>query len=339
MAGGAGPSEGPESEVRPRLVILDSFAIDQGEPEAAWGELAALGDLAVHAQTEQEDVVARCAGALAAFSNKVLLGAAEIAALPALRYIGVTATGTNVVDLEAARAAGIAVTNVPGYATESVAELVFALILHFSHDVAGHNAAVKVGVWAASSDFCFFRQPLVELAGKTLVVVGAGAIGGAVARIAEGFGMQVVRAAVPGAPARTGQARTPLAEALPLADFVSLHCPLTEATRGVVNAAFLTALKPGAILINTGRGALVDEGALIAALANGRLGGVGLDVLSVEPPPPNHPLTDPRAPWAGRLVVTPHIGWGTVEARRRLVAEATRNLAAFLAGERRNRVV
>jgi len=325
--------------VRPRLVILDSFAIDQGEPEAAWGELAALGDLAVHAQTEQEDVVARCAGALAAFSNKVLLGAAEIAALPALRYIGVTATGTNVVDLEAARAAGIAVTNVPGYATESVAELVFALILHFSHDVAGHNAAVKVGVWAASSDFCFFRQPLVELAGKTLVVVGAGAIGGAVARIAEGFGMQVVRAAVPGAPARTGQARTPLAEALPLADFVSLHCPLTEATRGVVNAAFLTALKPGAILINTGRGALVDEGALIAALANGRLGGVGLDVLSVEPPPPNHPLTDPRAPWAGRLVVTPHIGWGTVEARRRLVAEATRNLAAFLAGERRNRVV
>ena len=327
------------NEPPPRLVILDSFAIDQGEPETTWGELEALGDLVAHPQTEPQEVAARCAGALAVFSNKVLLGAGEIAALPALRYIGVTATGTNVVDLEAARAAGIAVTNVPGYATESVAELVFALILHFSHDVAGHNAAVKVGVWAASSDFCFFRQPLVELAGKTLVIIGAGAIGGAVARIAGGFGMRVVRAAVPGAPPRAGESRTPLAEALPLADFVSLHCPLTEATRGLVGAELLAALKPGAILINTGRGALIDEAALIAALADGRLGGAGLDVLSVEPPAPNHPLTDPRAPWAGRVVVTPHIGWGTVEARRRLVAETARNLAAFLAGERRNRIV
>ncbi len=323
----------------PRLVVLDSFAIDQGEPEAAWGELAALGDLVVHEQTEPQEIAARCDGALAVFSNKVPLGAGELAALPALRYIGVTATGTNIIDLEAARAAGIAVANVPGYATESVAELVFALILHFSHDVAGHNAAVKVGVWAASSDFCFFRQPLVELAGKTLVVVGAGAIGGAVARIGEAFGMQVVRAAVPGAPARPGAARTPLGEALPRADFVSLHCPLTEATRGLVGPDFLAALKPGAFLINTGRGGLVDEAALIAGLASGRLAGAGLDVLSVEPPPPNHPLTDPRAPWSGRVVVTPHIGWGTVEARRRLITETALNLKAFLAGQPRNRIV
>jgi glycerate dehydrogenase len=272
-------------------------------------------------------------------SNKVPLGAEELAALPTLRYVGVSATGTNVVDLTAARTAGIAVSNVPGYATESVAELVFALILHFSHDVAGHNAAVKVGVWSASSDFCFFRQPLMELAGKTLVVVGSGAIGGAVARIAEAFGMRVVRAAVPGAPARAGQTRTPLPEALPLADFVSLHCPLTEATQGLVGAEFLDAMKPGAILINTGRGGLVDEAALAGALSSGHLGGAGLDVLSTEPPPPNHPLTDPRAPWTGRVVVTPHIGWGTVEARRRLVTEVARNLEAFLRGESRNRIV
>jgi len=323
----------------PRVIILDSFAIDQGEPDDFWGELGALGALTVHEQSEGGEIVDRARDALALLTNKVPLGAAEFAALPALRYLGVTATGTNIIDLPAARAAGIAVTNVPGYATESVAELVFALILHFSHDVAGHNAAVKVGVWAAASDFCFFRQPLVELAGKTLVVVGAGAIGGAVARIAEGFGMTVIRAAVPGAPPRPAEPRTPLAEALPRADFISLHCPLTEATRGLAGTAFLRALKPGAILINTGRGGLVDEAALIEALASGHLGGAGLDVLSVEPPPPNHPLTDPRAPWAGRVVVTPHIGWGTVEARHRLASEVARNLAAFLRGEARNRIV
>jgi glycerate dehydrogenase len=324
----------------PRIVVLDSFAIDQGEPDSTWRELAALGELAVYPRTERAEVIERAGDdTLALLTNKVPLGAAELAALPALRYVGVTATGTDIIDLEAARARGVAVTNVPGYATESVAELVFAHILHFSYDVAGHNAAVKAGVWAASSDFCFFRQPLVELAGKTLVLVGAGAIGGAVARIGEAFGMRVVRAAVPGAPTRDGETRTPLAEALPRADFVSLHCPLTAATRGLVGAEFLAALKPGAILINTGRGALIDDAALAAALARGQLGGAGLDVLDAEPPPPSHPLTDPRTPWAGRIVNTPHIGWGTVESRRRLVSEVARNLAAFLQGQARNRVV
>src|SRR5450432_3305467 len=318
--------------LRPKIVILDSFAVDQGEPETTWQELRDLGELVVHAQTDGEEIEVRCRDEVAAvITNKVRIGAAHLGALPALRYVGVTATGTDVIDLEAARAAGIAVTNVPGYATDSVAELVFALILSFSHDVAGHNAAVKAGLWAASSNFCFFRRPLTEIAGKTLVVVGAGAIGGAVARIGEAFGMRVVRAAVPGAPVR--------AEALPLADVVSLHCPLTEATRRLADAAFLRALPPGAIFINTGRGGLVDEEALVDALASGHLGGVGIDVLSAEPPPPNHPLADPRAPWAGRVVITPHIGWGTVEARRRLVSEVARNLAAFLKGEARNRVV
>ena len=323
----------------PRLVVLDSFAIDQGEPDDTWRALAALGELTVYPQTETADIVGRAGDdTLALFTNKVPLGATELSALPSLRYIGVTATGTDIIDLAAARAQGIAVTNVPGYATSSVAELVFALLLHFSYDVAGHNAAVKAGVWAASPDFCFFRQPLIELAGKTLVLVGAGAIGGAVVRIAEAFGMQVVRAAAPGAPPRAGEPRVPLAEALPRADFVSLHCPLTTSTRGLVGAEFLAAMKPGAILINTGRGALIDDSALAAALASGHLGGAGLDVLATEPPPANHPLTDPRAPWASRIVVTPHIGWGTVESRRRLVTEVARNLAAFLQGQARNRV-
>jgi len=323
-----------------RIVILDSFAVDQGEPEIYWRDLRALGEVVIHPQTAEEEIVARCRGDVAAvLTNKVRLGGTELGALPALRYLGITATGTNLIDLGAARAAGVAVTNVPGYATESVAELVFALILHFSLDVAGHNASVKAGLWAASADFCFFRRPLMEIAGKTLVVVGSGAIGGAVARIGEAFGMRIVRAAVPGAPARADAPRVPLYEALALADVVSLHCPLTEATRNLVGAEFLRALPPGAILINTGRGGLVDEAALVAALDSGRLGGAGLDVLSAEPPPPDHPLADPRAPWAARVVITPHMGWGTAEARRRLVSEVARNLAAFMKGEPRNRVV
>ena len=317
-----------------RIVILDSFAADQGDL-TFWDGLRALGELVVHARSADSDVDARAAGAVAALTNKVPFAAATFAALPDLRYVGVLATGTNVVDLAAARAAGVAVTNVPSYAAASVAQHVLALVLHFSQDVAGHAAAVKAGAWARSPDFCFFTREMFELAGKTLVLVGSGAIGGAVARIAEAFGMRVVRAAVPGS---TTPGRVALAEALPAADVVSLHCPLTDATRGMVDAGFLASMKPGAILINTARGALIDEGALVAALAAGKLGGVGLDVLAVEPPPADHPLTDARAPWAARIVVTPHIGWGAIEARRRLAAEATENLRAFFAGQRRNRV-
>ena len=177
----------------------------------------------------------------------------------------------------------------------------------------------------------------MELAGKTLVVVGSGHIGGGVARIGQAFGMRVLHAAVPGSPSTAP--RTPLNEALEAGDVFTLHCPLTPATRGMVNAAFLRAMKPDAMLINTGRGALIDDQALLAALDSGRLRGVGLDVLQVEPPPADHPLTDPRAPWAARVAITPHIAWGTVEARRRIRAEVARNLAAFVNGQPRNRVV
>lgn len=320
-----------------KIVLLDAFTADQGDP-GAWQELRALGELTVHPRTEAADVVDRCRGAAAVLTNKVEIGAATFAAAPEIRYVGVTATGTNIVDLDAARVRGVVVTNVPGYASDSVAEHVFALILQLARDVAGHAAAVKAGAWAASPDFCFFLRPLAELAGKTLVLVGSGAIGGAVARIAEALGMHVLSAAVPGAPRRDGVRRVRLEEALPEADVVSLHCPLTPATRGMVNADFLASMKAGAILINTARGPIVDEHALVDALERGHLGGVGLDVLDVEPPSPMEPLLDPAAPWAARVVVTPHIAWGTVEARRRLRQTVARNLQAFIAGERLNRV-
>lgn len=317
-----------------RIVLLDSFAADQGD--TTWPDLRRLGELVLYARTPPHLVHERCAGAQVLLTNKVVLSAQAIAVLPDLRYIGITATGTNVVDLDAAQARGIAVTNVPAYSTESVAQLVMAMVLHFAVDVAGHDAAVKAGRWAQGPDFCFFLRPLRELAGKTLVVVGFGAIGKAVARIASAFGMQVIAAQVPGSAAAD---RTPLAEALPVADVVTLHCPLTAATRGLVDRAFLGALKADAILINTSRGPVVDESALLEALAGGGLAGVGLDVLASEPPAAGHPLLDPAAPWARRLLVTPHLAWGTVEARRRLANCVAANVAAFMAGERLNRIV
>lgn len=317
--------------LRMRVVVLDSFAADQGD--AGWAELEALGHVVLHPRTEPALIAARCAAAEAIVTNKVVLDASLIEGLPALRYIGVSATGTNIVDLAAAARRGVAVTNVPGYSTASVAQLVFALVLELATDVAGHDRDVRSGVWARSPDFCFFRRPLTELAGKTLVVVGFGAIGQAVGRIGEAFGMRVLAAAVPGS--RSAD-RVPLDEALPAADVVSLHCPLTPTTERLVDARFLGKLKPTAILVNTSRGGLVDEAALADALARERLGGAALDVLGAEPPPADHPLATLATP---RLVVTPHIGWGTVEARARLRREVAENLAAFLAGARRNRVV
>lgn len=316
-----------------RIAVLDSFTTDQGRP--VWGALQALGEVALHPRTAADEIVARCAGCTAVLTNKVPLRAATLAALPDLRYVGVMATGTNILDIDACRARGIAVTNVPGYSTEAVAQLVFALVLHFTNDVAGHWEKVRTGGWVRSPDFSFCTRPVRELAGRTLVVIGSGAIGGAAARIGAAFGMRIVTAAVPGS-ATPG--RTPLAEALAQADVVTLHCPLTPQTQGLVDRAFLARLKPGAILVNTGRGPLLDDVAVAEALADGRLGGVGLDVLAQEPPPADHPLLRPDAPWRDRLAITPHIGWASVEARERLVAAVVANLRAFRAGERVNRV-
>lgn len=312
------------------IVILDAAPADHGCPEV-WDQLEGLGPVAVHPRSTAVEIPSRVASAEAILSNKVPVDAALLAAAPRLRYVGVLATGYNQVDVAACRERGIAVTNVPAYSTPSVAQWVFAALLQVFHDVAGHAAAVRDGAWARCPDFCFFTTGIVELAGKTLVVVGMGDIGGNVARIAEAFGMRVIAAQVPGRPAAAD--RLPLAEALAQADVISLHCPLTAATAGMVDAAFLAACKRGAVLVNSGRGGLLDEAAVAAALDAGQLRSACLDVLSAEPPPADHPLA--RHP---RALVTPHIAWGSIEARRRLVGEAAENLRVFLQGERRNRV-
>jgi glycerate dehydrogenase len=320
--------------VSERIVIVDGFTAGQGHPDA-WRALEPLGTVVVHPRTRPSELLERCRDATAVITNKVVLDAATLRALPALRYIGVCATGTNVVDLPAARSRGIAVTNVPGYAAEAVAQLVFAALLQLQMDLPGYDAAVKAGQWAASPDFSFLRGPLPGLAGKTMVILGLGAIGGAVGRIAAAFGMKVLPAAVPGG---TTTGRVPLPQALAAADVLSLHCPLTPATAGMVNAEFLRKLRPGAILINTSRGGLIDESDLAAALSSGHLGGAALDVLTQEPPPPDHALTRPDAPWSSRVLVTPHIAWATEEARLRLRTEVAENLRAFQSARRRNRV-
>jgi glycerate dehydrogenase len=317
-----------------RIVILDSFTTDAGHPED-WTLLHRLGEVVAYPRTSRAETVARCQGAALVLTNKVILDEAVLAALPDLRYIGLCSTGTNAVELGAAKARGIAVSNVPGYSTDSVAQLAFALILHFASGVAVHADAVKAGQWAACADFCFQSRPLRELSGKTLVVLGLGAIGQKVAAIARALGMVVIAAAVPGS---TLEGRVPLAEALPCADFVTLHCPLTPFTADLVDDAFLARLKPGAILVNTSRGGVVKESAVLAALARGHLGGFAADVLGQEPPPADHPLAHPNAAFADRVVITPHLGWLSDEARGRLRQEVGENAAAFLRGERRNRV-
>jgi glycerate dehydrogenase len=316
-----------------RIVVLDGFAADQGE--LGWDELGKLGQVVVYPRTAAHEVVARAAGARAVLTNKVILTRELIDALPDLRYVGIVATGTNVVDFEACRERAIAVTNAPGYCADAVAQFVFALLLHTLEDVGAYIDEVKRNRWAEAPDYCFFLHRHSELAEKTLAILGLGNIGRKVGEIARAFGMQVLPVAVPGG---STEGRVPLEEALKRADVVSLHCPLTDRTRGIVDRHFLASMKPDAILINTSRGALVDENALLEALSRGHLRAALLDVLGEEPPPRDHPLLDPNAPWAGRVIVTPHVAWGKVEARRRLIALATENLAAFLRGERKNRV-
>jgi glycerate dehydrogenase len=316
-----------------RIVILDGYPIDQGQLD--WDILKGWGELAVHPRTRTEEIIPRAAGREVVLTNKVVLTGETIDRLRDLRYVGILATGINVVDLAACRARNIAVTNVPGYAAPSVAQFVMAMLLHFLEDVPSYVAAVRANAWAAQPDYALFLRPRRELAEKTMAIVGMGSIGSKVADLGQAFGMKVIAAAVPGG---TVQGRMPLAKALASADVVSLHCPLTELTRKLVNRNFLNAMKPGAVLVNTARGALVDESALIDALASERLGGALLDVVEEEPPRRDHPLFDPTAPWAGRLLVTPHVSWGTVEARRRLIRIVGENLAAFLRGERQNRV-
>lgn len=318
------------------IVVLDGHTLNPGD--LSWQALEELGACTVYARTAREQVAERAASAEIVLTNKVVLDAAQLAQLPRLRYIGVLATGYNVVDVEVARARGIAVTNVPAYSTASVAQMVFALLLELTQQVGHHARLVREGRWTTCPDFSFWDKPLVELDGLTLGIVGFGAIGRRVARLAQALGMQVlVHTANPGKYSSSGDGQqvrfVALDELFRAADVLTLHCPLTEETRNLVDARRLDLMKPSAYLINTGRGPLIDEAALAAALNASRIAGAGLDVLSVEPPPAANPLLQ-----AANCVITPHIAWATRAARERLMATAAANVRAFLAGEPRNLV-
>jgi glycerate dehydrogenase len=315
-----------------KIVVLDGYAANPGDLD--WAPLGELGTLTVYERTPPALTVERAAGAPVLLTNKVVLGAAELAALPELRYVGVLATGYNVVDTAAAGARGIVVTNVPAYSTPAVAQHAFALLLELTRGAGRHAALVRAGRWCAAPDFCFWEGPQVELAGLTIGLVGFGAIGQAVARIALAFGMRVlVQTRRPDPAAWPEVAYVDRDQLFSTADVVSLHCPLSEETRAMVNAARLAQMKPTAYLINTGRGPLVDEAALAAALHSGQIAGAGLDVLSQEPPPATNPLLA-----APNCVITPHLAWATAAARQRLMDVAIDNVRAFVLGRAQNRV-
>ena len=314
-------------------VFLDLASVDRGDLDLASLHRAAASWI-THPQTPPELTAARIGDAAVAATNKVVIDRAVIAACPGLRLICVAATGTNNVDLEAARERGIAVCNVTGYATPSVVQHVFALMLALTTRLAEHAAAAQDGRWAASGLFCLLDFPFRELAGKTLGIVGYGELGRGVARVAEAFGMSVLVAQRPGAPPQEG--RLPLDELLARSDVVTLHVPLADNTRGLIGERELALMRPDALLIDTARGGIVDEAALIAALRAGRLGGAGVDVLAVEPPRGGSPLLEAAPP---NLIVTPHVAWASRESRQRLLDGVARNIEAFCAGRERNRVV
>ena len=310
-----------------KLVVLDGYALNPGD--LSWAPIQALGQLTVHERTPLDPpntVIERSTGAAALLTNKTVLNATTIAALPDLRYIGVLATGYNVVDVSAAKARGIVVTNVPAYSTDSVAQWTIALLLELASQVGRHNAAVQQGQWTRSADFCFWQTPLLELSGLTLGLVGVGSIGSQVARIASALGMTVIGHSRSGRVPQDVRAAS-LEDLLRQADVVSLHCPLTPETHHLINAPRLALMKPTALLINTARGDLVDEAALAEALSAGRLAGAAVDVLSQEPPPADNPLL--RAP---HTIITPHIAWASSAARARLLHAAAGNLRQFQAG-------
>jgi glycerate dehydrogenase len=346
-----------------KIVVLDGYTLNPGD--MSWDELNSLGDCEIYDRTLADQVLPRAGDAEIILTNKTLVSGEHIRGMPQLKYIGVLATGYNIVDVAAARERRVPVTNVPSYGTRSVAQHTFALLLELTHHVGHHAQSVRDGRWTKSPDFCYWDFPLVELEGLTMGIVGLGRIGRAVAELALAFGMRVL------AHSRTVPVQQPNlhlhptrseirpetdAETLPAhegvggespqalkvafvdlerlfrqSDVISLHCPLTPQTRHLVNRDRLSSMKPTAFLLNTSRGPLLDETALAAALNSGKLAGAGLDVLSVEPPPPGNPLVE-----AKNCLITPHIAWATRAARVRLMQSAVENIRAFLAGTPRN---
>lgn len=313
-------------------MVLDGHTLNPGDLD--WKALEALGELEVYARTPAEEVISRGKDADVLLTNKTLIPAGAIAALDRLKYIGVLATGYNVVDTEAAAKRGIPVCNAAGYSTDSVAQMVMAYLLHFSNRVSDHSASARSGKWAASRDFCYWEHDQEELVGKVFGIIGMGTIGTRVATLAQAFGMDVI--ATTRRPERTppaGVSWVDREELLRRSDVVSLHCPLTPETEHLINRETLSLMQSSALLINTGRGPLVDEAALAEALAGGRLRGAAVDVLAQEPPREGSPLLE-----APNCLVTPHIAWATRASRQRLMRITVENLRAFLAGKVQGRV-
>lgn len=310
-----------------KICILDGYSLNPGDLD--WSPVERLGDVTLFDRTPADKIVERAADADIVLTNKVPFSADTLRQLPRLRFICVLATGYNIIDTEAAARQGVVVANIPAYSTMSVAQMAFAHILNITNHVASYAREVADGKWTNCPDFCFWDSALTELAGKTMGIVGLGNTGMATARIAVAMGMKVVAMTSKSADTLPeGITPAPLDDVLASADVVSLHCPLTPSTRHLINAEAIGKMKPSAILINTGRGPLVDEQAVADALNNGRLAAFGADVLSQEPPRGDNPLLSAR-----NCFLTPHIAWATLEARTRLMSTATENVRQFIAGE------
>ena len=315
-----------------KIIVLDGYGLNPGD--LTWKGFEELGELTVYNRTSPSELLERAAGAEALVTNKTLITSENMDALPDLKYIGVLATGYNVVDIDAAKARGIVVTNIPAYSTASVAQMVFAHILNITQRVGYYADENKRGRWTKNADFCYWDTHLVELQGKKMGIVGFGNIGQATARIAQAFGMEVcVYSSKPQFALPSGIKKMELDELFGECDVVSLHCPLTPDTKEMVNANRLSKMKPNAILINTGRGPLINEQDLADALNEGKIAAAGLDVLSVEPSVEGNPLLGAR-----NCFITPHIAWATLEARTRLMDIAVQNLKSYQKGQIVNNV-
>ena len=309
-----------------KIVLLDGYTENPGD--LSWEGFAALGELTVYDHTSANEIIPRIGDAEIVITNKTPMTAQTFDACPQIRYVGVLATGYNVVDVEAARQRGIVVTNVPTYGTMAVAQHTFALLLELCHHVGAHNAAVQQGRWTNGRDFCFWDYPLTELSGKTLGVIGYGRIGQAVANIARSFGMQVLACSAHG-----GEGQVSLDEVIARSDVISLHCPLTSKNEKFINREAIARMKNGVMIVNTARGQLIDEDDLREALLSGKIAGAAVDVASVEPIRADNPLLGLE-----NCIITPHIAWAPRESRQRLMDVAVSNLASFLKGKTVNNV-
>jgi glycerate dehydrogenase len=317
-------------ECRMRIVVLDGYTLNPGD--LSWAALEAVGELKVYDRTPADLTLERAAEAEIILTNKTVLNAETMGKLPRLRYIGVLATGYNVVDIEAAAARKVPVTNVPVYGPPSVAQMTFAHLLNLTQHVAEHTADVRNGGWSRAIDWCYWKAPLIELQGLTMGIVGFGRIGRLVAELAHSFGMEVLAYdVVPPSNVPTWAGLVELNTLLRRSDVVTLHCPLTPQTKHLVNRERLALMKPTAFLINTSRGPLIDDTELAEALDKGVIAAAALDVLSQEPPPETNPLLKAR-----NCYITPHIAWATRAARQRLMDTAVENVKAFVGGEPRN---